>query len=103
MTDLTYSDASVLADIMRAVEAKARIRWYPNGTDSADNPLKLVIRAFTHDGGGFWFDSDGDVRNAYIWTSGISEHWLRVSDVMRALRNIQGEFGLDQPMATIDY
>ncbi len=100
---LTLTDAGYLSDILRGVEQGAYIRWYPRGTDSADNPIKSVMRAITHEGGGLWFDSDGDVRNAYIWTSGIWEHWLPVREVMSALRRMTGSGDMSQPLATIDF
>jgi hypothetical protein len=98
---LTLRDGRTLAEVISAVDSGARLEWYPLGTDSADHPLKLVMRAFTYYGGGF-YAHDADVREAYIWCSGMFEMWLKVTDVMRALENISGEFGLDQPIARIN-
>jgi hypothetical protein len=100
MTDLTITDAGYLADIMRGVESNAKLRWYPAGT--ADNPMKCRMRAFTHEGGGFWFDSDGDIQDAYIWTSGVFEHWIRVRDLIAALHNMMHGTDLSAPLAAID-
>jgi len=99
---LTMSAASILGDILRGVEQGRKLRYYPEGADSADYPVNSVMRAITHDGGGFWFDSDGDVRNAFIWTSGMFEHWYPVVEVMRAIHNQDGHLGMTKPMAIIE-
>ena len=99
---LTLNQAGVLADLIRGVQAGAKLRYYPRGADDADHPMVQSLRAFTHDGGGFISEHD-DVRDAYVWTSGFMEHWFKVEDLITALDNIQGTHGLDKPMAVIDY
>ena len=99
---LTLNQAGVLADLIRGVQAGAKLRYYPRGADDADHPMVQSLRAFTHDGGGFISEHD-DVRDAYVWTSGFTEHWFKVEDLITALDNIQGTHGLDKPMAVIDY
>jgi hypothetical protein len=103
MTDtriLTLNDAAALGELIHGVESHAKLEYYANGTDSADSPVNVEMRAFTHEGGGF-ISSDEDVRDAHIWTSGIFEHWYPVMDLIRAIQNIDGRYGLDQPIAII--
>jgi hypothetical protein len=65
--------------------------------------MSLVMRAFTHEGGGF-VDEKDDVRDAYVWCSGFTERWLKVEDVLVALDNAtSGRAGMDKPMAIIDW
>lgn len=101
--NLTITDAGYLADIMRAVDRKDNVRltWYPFGGDNPEIKTTYVIRAITHDGGGFWFDPDGDVRDAYLWLSGTTERWLKISDLMDALRAMTGN-DTTVPLATIE-
>jgi hypothetical protein len=98
---LTLHDAGILADIMRGVESNAKLNWYLFGADSAENPLRLVMRAFTHYGGGFW-PNDADVRDACVWCSGFMERWIPVRDLMKALDNLDGKFGETDPIAVIN-
>jgi len=103
---LTVTQAGWLCDLMRGVEGKLNLRYYPFGTDSAvDEPrhTSYTLRAFTHDGGGFWFDKDGNIWDAYVWCSGIIEHWFKISDLIQALENaITAKYGEDKPMAIIE-
>jgi hypothetical protein len=99
---LTLNDAGLLSDLIRGVQAKAKLRWYQFGTRDADHPLIVTMRAFTYDGGGFIREHD-DVLNAYVWCSGIFERWIKVSDIIKALDNLQGKHGLENPMAVIEY
>lgn len=100
---LTLTDAGRLADLIRACERNARIRYYPRGTDDADHPMTGVLRCFAHEGGGLWFDADGDIRDAYVHISGTFEHWFKVSDLMAALGNaVDARQGWDKPMLMID-
>ena len=99
---LTLDDAARLGDLIRAVETGAKLRYYPFGADSADQPATGVLRAFTREGGGF-IDSDSDVRGAYVHVSGMFERWYPVGDLIRALANMDGRYGLDQPIAAIDW
>jgi hypothetical protein len=99
---LTYNEAGLLADLLRAVGRGDRLRHFPDGADGdTDHPVDGVLRAFTLEGGGF-YPNDQDIRDAYVWTSGITEHWYKVSDLIRALDNIDGKHGLDKPIAVID-
>jgi hypothetical protein len=61
-----------------------------------------TLRAFTHKGGGVYFEADGDIRDAFVWTSGFMEHWFKVSDLLLALDNLDGKLGLDKPIAVIE-
>jgi len=105
MTDnsvLTIRQAGYLADLIKGVEQGKKLRYYAIGTDDADHPLVLVMRAFTREGGGFWAH-DADIRESYIWCSGIVERWFSVRELMTAMQNaIDGDIGMDQPMAMID-
>lgn len=97
---LTIEQAGVLADLLHGVERCLKMRYYPFGSRDADHPLEVSLRAFTHNGGGIYFD--GDIRDAYVWTSGLMERWFKVSDLITALDNIDGKHGLDNPIAIID-
>lgn len=99
---LTLNEAGLLADLIRGVQANAKLRWYQFGTRDADHPLIVTMRAFTHEGGGFISETE-DVRDAYVWCSGFMERWIRVSDIITSLGNMQGKHGLENPMATIEY
>jgi hypothetical protein len=61
----------------------------------------MVMRAFTHDGGGFLSEKD-DIRDAYVWCSGFTERWFKVTDLIEALDNLDGKHGDTNPIATID-
>lgn len=104
MTDriLTINQAGLLADLIRGVERKLKLRYYPMGADSADNPMVQVLRAFTYAEGAL-YPHDKDIRDAHVWTSGFTEHWFPVEQLLKALNNhTHGTDGLDQPMAAID-
>lgn len=98
---LTLNQAGYLADLIRGVKRGSKLSYYPRGAKDADHPATSVLRDFTHDGGGF-IRADEDVRDAYVWTSGMFEHWYPVRDLMAALSNLDGHLGLDQPIATIE-
>ncbi len=99
---LTLQDAGYLADLIRGVESGAKLRYYPMGAEDADHPFTAVMRAFTNDGGGF-YSFTADVRDSHIWCSGMMERWFLVRDLIKAMKNaINGQDGLDQPMAFID-
>ena len=104
---LSLNRAGLLADLIRAVESSnkqsgVKLRYYPFGSDT-DKPAEYVLRAFTHDGGGF-LREDEDVRDAYVWCSGIFEHWFKVEELLDALDNTtSGRHGMDKPMAAIDF
>lgn len=101
--ELTLTEAHHLADIFAAQERHDRLYWYPSGAENGAPCGSYVMRAFTHEGGGLWFDKDGDVRDAYLWLSGIGELWLRVSDIIRALENvIDARHGPGEPMARLE-
>jgi len=99
---LSLNDAELLGQLIRGVQAGAKLRWYQFGTRDADHPLIVTMRAFTYDGGNFIRETD-DVRDAYVWCSGIFERWLKVSDIITALDNIDGKHGMENPMAVIEY
>jgi hypothetical protein len=105
MTDrvLTIEQAGQLAEIIRGVERGLKLRYYPRGTEDADHPLKVSMRAFTRQGGGGFFPMNGDIRDAYVWCSSFMEHWLLVSDLMKAMSNVSTlADGENAPMAIID-
>jgi hypothetical protein len=84
MTDrvLTIEQAGQLAEIIRGVERGL---------------------AFTRQGGGGFFPMNGDIRDAYVWCSSFMEHWLLVSDLMKAMSNVSTlADGENAPMAIID-
>jgi hypothetical protein len=99
---LTLTEAAHLGELTRAVNANAKLEYYQFGADT-DRPLTGELRCFAHEGGGFWSDRDGDVRDAFVHVSGMMEHWFQVSHLIRALGNLQGEYGMSEPMAIIRY
>jgi hypothetical protein len=99
---LTLNDADLLGGLIRGVQANAKLRYYQFGTRDTEHPLIVTMRAFTHDGGGFISETE-DVRDAYVWCSGFMERWIKVSDIITALDNLQGSHGLENPIAVIDY
>jgi hypothetical protein len=103
---LTLNRAGLLADLIHAVQRKSKLRYYPRGVDPGNDALMsmtLVLRAFSHDGGGLWFDNDGDVRDAFVWCSGFMERWLKVDDIIDAMENhTDMSHGETAPMAIID-
>lgn len=99
---LTLNQADLLGGLIRAVQAGVKLRYYQFGSRDADHPLEVVLRAFTHNGGGFLSETD-DVRDEFVWCSGFIEHWLHVDHLLKALDNIDGKHGLDNPIAIIDY
>jgi len=107
---LSLNRAGLLADLIRAVERSnkqsgVKLRWYPYGADDSDATMHMtdyVLRAFTHQDGSFITENE-DVRDVYVWCSGIFEVWLKVDDVLDALDNIDCKHGTDKPIASIDY
>lgn len=84
MTDhgpLTVSDLTSLSIIAQAAERSARVRWLLDEGEVAEG----VARAITHDDGGFLSSGD-DVRDAYLWVSGVTERWLPVSSLVNGVR-----------------
>lgn len=104
MTDriLTLNQADLLGQLIRGVQAGAKLRYYQFGARDAEHPLTVSMRAFTHDGGTFLSEMD-DIRDSYVWCSGFMEHWLKVDELITAIDNLQGKHGLDEPMAVIEY
>ena len=98
---LTINQSILLGNIHRGIERGLKLRYYPFGTRDADHPLIVSMRAFTYEGGNL-YPHDKDVRDAYVWCSGFVEYWLRVDDLIKALDNMQGTHGLDNPMAVIE-
>jgi hypothetical protein len=78
---LTVSTLTRLGMLAEAVERKQPItRLLPDG-----NTVTKVARAFTHDGGGF-LGRDDDVRDAFVWVSGMTEEWWPVSELLDGIR-----------------
>lgn len=100
---LTLDQAGHLSDLIRGVDRGAKLRYYPRGAEGSAVYGRWVMRAFTLEGGGL-YPNGSDIREAYIWGSGITERWFKVSDLIIAMSNIfDGKHGMDKPMATIDY
>lgn len=95
-------DADTLGQLIRAVQAHQRIKWYQDGAGDADHPVDGVLRHFCRDEDGNFPDHDTDVRDMLVRDSGLLEHFRPVRDVIRALQNIDGRYGLDQPIAIIE-
>jgi hypothetical protein len=98
---LTLNDTDHLSNIMKGVEQSNRMRIYPSGALDADNPVVVTMRAFTHDGGGFYSSSE-DIRDASVWCSGMLERWFSVEWLIKALDNLDGKHGENEPIAIID-
>jgi hypothetical protein len=97
---LTISQAGHLGDLVRGVDNGSSLRWYPYGADNPDVVLRVVLRAFTYEGGGM-YPHDADIRDAFVWTSGFTERWLPVRDLLPALSNLDGHLGMSEPIAII--
>lgn len=99
---LNINQAGYLAELIRAVDGNKRLRYYPIGADG-DAPNQVIeIRAFTREDGSM-APYDADIRDTFVWTSGFTEHWFKVSDLLLALENaITGKYGLDKPMAMVE-
>jgi hypothetical protein len=95
-----------MADLIQGVQRKSKMRYYPRGVCPESDTvmsMTLIFRAFSHDGGGLWFDNDGDVRDAFVWCSGFMERWLKVDDIIDAMENhTDMRHGETAPMAVID-
>lgn len=98
---LTITQAGYLADLLRAVEDNKRMRYYPNGAEGDAVFTTVTVRAFTYEGGGF-YPHNADIRDAFVWTSGIFERFFPVRDIMDALSNLDGHLGFDKPIAVIE-
>lgn len=98
---LTINQSMLLGQIHHGVERGLKLRYYQFGTRDADHPLIVSMRAFTYEGGNL-YAHDADVRDAYVWTSGFTERWFKVDELITALDNMQGTHGLDNPMAVIE-
>jgi hypothetical protein len=99
---LTIDEAGRLSDLIHGVERGLKLRYYPRGSEDAERPLTAVLRAFTREDSSL-YPHDADIRDAFVWTSGFMEHWLKVSDLLAALDNaVTGRHGFDKPMAVIE-
>ena len=98
---LTLDEAGLLSDLIRAVQGNAKLNYYIHGADT-ETPASYVLRAFTYNGGGFITSDKDDVRDVYVWCSGFTEHWFKVSDLITALDNLDGKHGFEAPIATIE-
>ena len=54
---LTISQARAIGELIRAVDSRGLLAGNTSGQ----------FRAITNAEGNFWFDSDGDIRDAYVW------------------------------------
>ena len=96
---------SLITDSVGRVDTGAKLRWYPFGADeNRDEPTcaTLVLRAFTRPDGSRYPHS-ADIRDAHVWTSGLSERWLGVREVLAALANVTDGTDMTAPMAIIDF
>ena len=99
---LTLGEADYLGQLIKGVQRGCKLRYYRNGSESADNPVMLVLRSFTYEGGGL-YSHEEDIREAYVWCSGITERWFKVNDILIAMDNfINGNHGVDNPMAYVE-
>lgn len=99
---LTISQLGYLVNLDRGIQTGARLKFYPFGSDSADNPWTGRLRCYARDGGGF-LPNDADVRDAFVHVSGMFERWFPVRDLLAALSNIDGHLGDKEPIATIEF
>lgn len=99
---MTYSNAVALGTLLTGVQGNRPFRYYPQGADTPGEPVKGVLRAITHDGGGFYREDDGDIRDAFVWTSGVMEHWFPVKLFVAALMNTTVTIDASAPMLVID-
>lgn len=91
---LSVSILTRLGMLAETVQQGQRItRLLPNGDLSTK-----VARAFTLDGGGFLGRED-DVRDAYVWVSGMTEEWWPVSELLDGIKD--GTVALNYPQKYI--
>lgn len=99
---LTINQANWIGDLIYGVQSGLKMRYYPQGSEDADNAVVVTLRAFTYEGGGL-YPSDADIRDSFVWTSGFTERWFKVDDLVKALDNAMlNSQGSDMPMAIID-
>lgn len=97
---ITLTDAMYLSDLIAGVTAGSQLEYHYAGSET-HTPATYSMRAFTHNFGGF-ISNDENLLDAYVWLSGMSERWLKVSDLIKALKNTHtGEYGMSEPMAVI--
>lgn len=88
MTTLTLSQLNRLAMLAEAVGDGRRIaRLHDDGIVQSG-----VARAFTRDGGGFPGETE-DIRDVFVWVSGITESWWPVAELVDGIAN--GTVSLD--------
>lgn len=99
---LTGMQAEWIGQLIHGVQRGLKMRYFTYGASDNADPMRCTLRAFTHNDGSL-YPRDADIRDAYVWTSGISEHWFKVADLLKALDNaINGYEGTNKPMAMID-
>jgi hypothetical protein len=98
---LSISQAGTLGELINGVNHSLKMKYYPRGSESADHPMEMVLRAFTDEDGSM-YPFYADIREAYVWCSSIIEQFLRVDGLLEALDNLDGKHGEDQPIAIIE-
>jgi len=99
---MTIDQAIYLGDLVNGVQRGLRMRYFPFGADDNNKPMGMSMRAFTYENGNL-YPHNADIRDAYVWFSGFTEHWIKVSDLLLALDNaVNGTQGMNKPMAIID-
>lgn len=78
-TPFTLRDLRFLAEIQDACIHNYPVRWAQDSDPS--QVVDGVARAFCNEDGSF-FDSKKDVREAFIWISGMVERFMPVMEIM---------------------
>jgi len=98
---LTIDQAGLLADLLYAVRHNKKVRYYPRGAEGNAVYATITLRAFTREDG-YLYPHDADIRDAFVWTSGMVEVFHPVRKLLDALSNLDGHLGIDQPIAIIE-
>lgn len=85
---LTLSELNRLAMLAEAVGEGRRIARLHDGLVQSG-----VARAFTREGGGF-LTPDDDIRDGFVWVSGITESWWPVTELAN---------GIDKGTVSLDW
>jgi hypothetical protein len=85
---LTPTVLEALWDLNEAVAKNSHIRWLSGGGET----VEATARAFTDKNGNFLLPTE-DVRDGYLWTSGIFEHFIPIRTVLAKMA--EGVFAID--------
>lgn len=84
---LNIGTAVALGQLLDACQRGLRVTWSPDGGDTICDGIARAICRRTPDGyPGSFLAADADVRDGYVWISGITEWTLPVREVLDLMR-----------------